>query len=55
MNKFSTIKIDNSMINDYLFYRNLLINRKFASSKKKLRKLITISGGLKVKKKDIHF
>ena len=39
MNKFTTIKIDDSMINDYLFYRNLSINRKFASSKKKIKKI----------------
>ena len=37
MNKFATIKIDDSIINDYLFDRNLFINREFASSKKKIK------------------
>ena len=29
MAKFTSVKIDDSMVNDYLFYRNLYINRKF--------------------------
>tara|TARA_B100002052_G_C15766655_1_gene544974 strand:+ start:67 stop:567 length:501 start_codon:yes stop_codon:yes gene_type:complete len=39
MTKFTSIKVDDTMINDYLFYRNLYINRKFASNKKKIMKI----------------
>ena len=31
------MKVENSMINDYLYYRNLYINRKYASSKEKIK------------------
>ncbi len=39
MNKFTTVKVEDSMINDYLNFRNLHINRKYASSKKKIKKI----------------
>ena len=37
--KFLLEKIDNSIINKYLFYKNLLINRKFSSNKDKIKKI----------------
>ncbi|MDB4119461.1 hypothetical protein N9570_04740 [Candidatus Pelagibacter sp.] len=55
MNKFATIKIDDSMINDYLFYRNLFINRKFASSKKKIKKIDHYQWWFKSQKKRHSF
>ena len=39
MAKFTTVKVEDSMLNDYLSYRNLYINRKFASNKKKIMKI----------------
>ena len=51
MTKFNTIKLEDTMINDYLNYRNLYLNRKYASNKRKLTKLTTINGGLQVKKR----
>lgn len=39
MTKFNTIKLEDTMINDYLNYRNLYLNRKYASNKKKINKI----------------
>ena len=39
MKKFSTLNINDKMINKYLFYKNLYINRKYSSSKKIIKKL----------------
>lgn len=39
MSIFFTKKIDNDNINLYLSYKNLLINRKYSSSKKKIKKI----------------
>ena len=52
MDKFTTMKV-NSMINDYLYYRNLyIINMHLVKKKKETHH---INGGSKVKKKDTHF
>jgi len=39
MKSFQTLNIDDKIINKYLFYKNLDINRKFSSNKKKIKKL----------------
>ena len=39
MKKFETIKIDDKIINKYLFYKNLYINRKYSSNKKIIQKV----------------
>ena len=39
MKKFEILKINDTIINKYLFYKNLNINRKYSSSKKKIKKL----------------
>ena len=39
MTKFNTIKLEDTLINDYLNYRNLYLNRKYASNKKKINKI----------------
>ena len=38
MNKFSTLQVDDTIINKYLFYKNLYINRKYSSKKKNNKK-----------------
>jgi len=38
-NKFELKKIDNSMVNQYLKYKNLLINRKYSSNKIVIQKI----------------
>ena len=43
MKKFSTLQIDNKIINQYLFYKNLEINRRYSSSKKKNKKNWSLS------------
>jgi len=39
MNKFKILKINQNIVNKYLFYKNLDINRKYSSSKKKIKKI----------------
>lgn len=39
MKKFSTSNIDDKLINKYLFYKNLYINRRYSSSKNIIKKL----------------
>ena len=39
MKKFKTSKIDDRIVNKYLFYKNLEINRIYSSSKKKINKI----------------
>ena len=39
MSDYSTKDIDNTIINKYLFYKNLDINRIYSSSKKKIKKI----------------
>ena len=39
MNKFKILKINQSIVNKYFFYKNLEINRKYSSSKKKIKKI----------------
>tara|TARA_Y100000590_G_scaffold468717_1_gene652746 strand:- start:832 stop:1329 length:498 start_codon:yes stop_codon:yes gene_type:complete len=39
MNKFEILKINQSIVNKYLFYKNLDINRRYSSSKKKIKKI----------------
>lgn len=39
MHNFLTVDIDDSIINKYLDYKNLFINRKFSASKKKIKKI----------------
>lgn len=39
MKKFTTLQIDDRMVNKYLFYKNLEINRKYSSSKKLIQKI----------------
>ena len=39
MSDYSTKNIDNTIINKYLFYKNLDINRIYSSSKKKIKKI----------------
>ena len=39
MKKFSILNINDKMINKYLIYKNLYINRKFSSRKKIIKKL----------------
>ena len=39
MKKFSILEINNKIINKYLFYKNLHINRKYSSNKKKIKKI----------------
>ena len=55
MNKFTTVKVDDSMINDYLYYRNLNINRKYASNKKKIKKIDHYQWWFKSQKKRHSF
>ena len=55
MAKFTSLKIDDSMVNDYLFYRNLYINRKFATSKKKIIKIDHYQWWFKNQKKRYSF
>ena len=39
MKKFATIQINDKIVNQYLFYRNLDINRRYSSSKKVIKKI----------------
>jgi len=39
MKKFKTSKINDRIVNKYLFYKNLEINRIYSSSKKKIKKI----------------
>lgn len=39
MAKFTTMNISDEMVNDYLFYKNLKINRKYSSNSKKISKI----------------
>ena len=39
MSDYTTQDIDNTIINKYLFYKNLDINRIYSSSKKKIKKI----------------
>ena len=39
MKKFAILQINDKIINKYLFYKNLLINRRYSSSKKIITKL----------------
>ncbi len=39
MKQFSITEINNKIINKYLFYKNLDINRKYSVSKKKIKKI----------------
>ena len=39
MKKFKTSKIDDRIVNKYLFYKNLEINRIYSSNKKKINKI----------------
>mgnify|MGYP001283379054 CR=1 FL=1 len=39
MKKFSTSKINDKLVNKYLFYKNLFINRKYSSSKNIIKKI----------------
>ena len=39
MRKFSVIRIKNDLVNEYLIFKNLYINRIFSSRKKKIKKL----------------
>ena len=55
MDKFTTMKVEDSMINDYLYYRNLYINRKYASSKEKIKKLDHYQWWFKGQKKRYSF
>lgn len=55
MDKFTRIKVEDSMINDYLYYRNLHINRKFASNKKKIKKIDHYQWWFKNQKKRYSF
>ena len=55
MDKFTTIKVEDTMINDYLYYRNLYINRKFASNKKKIKKIDHYQWWFKNQKKRYSF
>ena len=50
MKKFKTLKIDDRIVNKYLSYKNLEINRIYSSSKKKSIKTIITCGGSKSKK-----
>ena len=55
MTKFTSVKVDDTMVNDYLFYRNLYINRKFASNKKKIKKIDHYQWCFKNQKKKYSF
>ena len=39
MKKFATLQINDKIVNQYLFYRNLDINRRYSSSKKIIKKI----------------
>lgn len=39
MKKFTTVEVDNKIINKYLSYKNLYINRKYSSNKKIIKKI----------------
>ena len=39
MKKFATQQINDKIVNQYLFYRNLDINRRYSSSKKIIKKI----------------
>ena len=39
MKKFSTLEVNDKIINKYLFYKNLYINRKYSSNKKIIKKI----------------
>ena len=39
MKKFATLQINDKIVNQYLFYRNLDINRRYSSSKKVIKKI----------------
>ena len=39
MQKFSTLQINDKIINKYLYFKNLYINRKYSSSKKIIKKI----------------
>jgi len=39
MKKFTTVEVDDKIINKYLFYKNLYINRKYSSNKKIIKKI----------------
>tara|TARA_Y100000996_G_scaffold330017_1_gene266198 strand:+ start:227 stop:724 length:498 start_codon:yes stop_codon:yes gene_type:complete len=39
MNEFTTAEINNNNVNEYLFYKNLCINRKYSSNKKIIYKI----------------
>ena len=39
MKKFETLEINNKVVNKYLFYKNLYINRKYSSNKKIIKKI----------------
>ena len=39
MSKFSILPVDDTIINKYLFYKNLYINRRYSSKKKTIKKI----------------
>ena len=39
MKKFATLQINDKIVNQYLFYRNLDINKRYSSSKKVIKKI----------------
>ena len=39
MKNFKVSKINTSLVNEYLFYKNLEINRKYSSNKKIIKKI----------------
>ena len=39
MKKFANLQINDKIVNQYLFYRNLDINRRYSSSKKVIKKI----------------
>ena len=39
MKKFAILQINDKIVNKYLFYKNLYINRRYSSSKKIIKKI----------------
>jgi len=39
MSKFKVLNINSSIVNEYLYFKNLYINRKYLDNKKKIKKI----------------